>query len=152
MTVLLFRAREDPASWQAAIDIRRQVFIDEQGVPESEELDSHDEGDPSCIHALASVGSAPAATGRLYEPSAGVAKIGRMAVLRRFRGLGTGMAVLDALIKEGRRRGIHVLTLDAQLQATDFYAKRGFRTAGEPFLDCGIPHQVMVLADRAGGS
>ena len=40
-----------------------------------------------------------------------------MAVLPGFRGQGAGLAVLDVLIKEGRRRGLQILTLDAQTHA-----------------------------------
>ncbi len=145
MTVRLFGAAAEPASWTRAVEIRTRVFIVEQGVPISEELDSHDEGDATCVHALVDIDGRPVATGRLYEPEPGTGKIGRMAVLEAFRGTGAGMLLLDALIKEGRRRGLTRLELDSQVHAIGFYGKRGFTTEGSPFMDCGIPHQRMVL-------
>ena len=57
--------------------IRREVFIEEQGVPEEVEMDGRDD---EAVHVLASVdGEAPAGCGRLMF-SGSEAKIGRVAV------------------------------------------------------------------------
>jgi len=144
--VVLFHALQEPALWHAALAIRSEVFIREQGVPESEEVDSYDTTDETCVHALVRVEGAPGATGRLYQPAPSVGKIGRMAVLAQYRGCGAGSAVLDALINEGRRRGVGSLVLDAQTHAVPFYERRGFAPEGPPFFDCGIPHQAMRRA------
>lgn len=140
---MLFRASDEPQLWQIALAIRSEVFIREQGVPESEELDSHDTADTSCVHALCRVKDIPAATGRLYQPAPDEGRIGRMAVLAGYRGSGAGSAILDALINEGMSRGVRSLVLDAQTHAVRFYERRGFAPEGLPFLDCGIPHQAM---------
>jgi predicted GNAT family N-acyltransferase len=145
MKIVLFKAFEDALRWQQALAIRTRVFMEEQGVPESEEVDAHDEGDASCIHALIEFDGVPAATGRIYESGPEEGRIGRMAVLPEYRGNGNGMALLDVLIKEGRRRRLRSLVLDAQTHAVGFYAKRGFVEQGQTFLDCGIPHQQMRL-------
>jgi predicted GNAT family N-acyltransferase len=64
--------------------VRRAVFIIEQGIAESDEWDS---ADVQCVHALALTAKRDAVgTGRL-EPTG---KIGRLAVLAEFRGLGLG--------------------------------------------------------------
>jgi len=145
MRAVLFKAIEDAGRWRQALAIRTDVFIREQNVPESEELDAHDTDDPTCVHALIEAGDVPIATGRIYEARRGEGKIGRMAVLAAHRGQGTGLAVLDVLIKEGRRRRLRTLVLDAQTHAVGFYARRGFVSEGDSFLDCGIPHQTMRL-------
>jgi len=145
MNMTLFKAFEDAPRWHAALAIRARVFMEEQGVPESEELDSHDTSDPTCTHVLAEIDGVPIATGRIYESAPGEGRIGRMAVLAGHRGGGNGMAILDVLIKEGRRRRLRSLVLDAQTHAVGFYTKRGFVAQGETFLDCGIPHQRMRL-------
>lgn len=41
------------AALQAALDIRRKVFIEEQQVPEEEEIDAYDGLDAPCDHILA---------------------------------------------------------------------------------------------------
>jgi predicted GNAT family N-acyltransferase len=141
--LLLFRASDEPQLWEAALDIRREVFIHEQAVPESEEVDSHDTADDSCIHALLREGGVPAATGRLYEAGERIGRIGRMAVLAPYRGRGMGSAILEALINEAMRCRMRRLVLDAQTHAVPFYERWGFAAEGRPFLDCGIVHQAM---------
>jgi len=81
----------------AASRIRYAVFVEEQGVPVEIELDEHD---AVCIHALAFDGGAAVGTGRLLPDG----HIGRMAVLREFRGRGVGSAILAKLIEAAARR------------------------------------------------
>lgn len=137
-------------SWQgmaeAARAVRIAVFVQEQGIDESEEWDGDDAG---AIHAVVSnLAGLPLATGRLIylglEP--GHAKIGRMAVLRSTRGIGLGDQVLKALIKEARSRGIGHLSLSAQVSAQAFYARHGFKPEGDVYDEVGIPHIAMSIA------
>lgn len=121
------------------VAIRRAVFIDEQNVPEALELDDEDAG---CAHALARTSSGNAiGTGRLL-PSG---QIGRMAVVRAWRGRGVGMQLLRTLVDEAERRHLPCY-LNAQTHAVDFYARAGFRAEGEEFMDANIPHYRMVLS------
>jgi predicted GNAT family N-acyltransferase len=69
--------------------------------------------------------------------------IGRMAVLRTWRGEGVGRALLDALVELARSLGHRHLQLNAQTHALRFYEQSGFRAVGEPFEEAGIAHQVM---------
>ena len=121
------------------LHVRRIVFIDEQAVPEDEEIDGRD---PDCAHALVTVDGAPVATGRLLPDG----HIGRMAVLATQRGHGLVGLVLEALCAEARRRGHPLVVLAAQTHAIPFYGKHGFRVYGDVFDDAGIPHRWM---DRA---
>lgn len=119
--------------------IRKTVFVEEQGVPEGLDLDGLD---PESLHVLAlddqgrSIGTA-----RVQEDG----KIGRMAVLKPWRGRGVGRALLEALLKEAKRRGLSQVRLAAQTQASGFYEKHGFQAIGDIFLDAGIPHRNMIL-------
>jgi predicted GNAT family N-acyltransferase len=124
-----------------AAAIRREVFIDEQHIPESEEWD---DGDAVSIHAVAYDSGGAIATGRLLPD----ARIGRMAVRRPHRRSGIGGMLLDALIDAARARGDGSVVLSAQTYVIDFYARHGFVTRGEPYDDCGIPHQTMHRALR----
>ncbi|MBI3347701.1 MAG: YbgC/FadM family acyl-CoA thioesterase [Burkholderiales bacterium] len=129
---------------EAATAIRRQVFIEEQHIPADMEWDA---ADTSCLHALArNRFGLPLATGRLLEHVPGVAKIGRMAVLRPMRGTQIGRQVLDALMAEAKKQGYREVLLHAQLSAENFYLRAGFQRRGQPFEEAGIGHVEMVRA------
>jgi predicted GNAT family N-acyltransferase len=113
--------------------LRWTVFVEEQGVRPSLELDGHDETD--AVHALALVDGVPCGAGRLIFIGPGVARIQRMAVIDDVRGRGVGKALLAFLEDEARRRGATKLTLSAQLQARRFYEKAAYTACGAPYED-----------------
>ena len=127
--------------------IRLEVFVGEQGVPLEEEMDDLD---AVSVHVLALADGQPIGTGRLIPGGDGSAKIGRMAVLKPYRGQGVGSAILEHLTAQARQRGVRSLSLAAQLHAIPFYERFGFLTEGEVFLDAGIEHRWMhrVLGDH----
>jgi predicted GNAT family N-acyltransferase len=132
------RAREDASA------IRFRVFVEEQGVPRSIELD---ELDAVCVHALAYYDNpatpndtgTPIGTGRLLPD----AHIGRMAVLEQWRHRGVGTAILNKLIEKARERGHKEVLLSAQIHALDFYRRHGFKPFGEIYEEADIPHRAM---------
>ena len=125
-----------PQQRDDAFAVRIAVFVEEQGIPRSEELDDYD---ASATHCVGYVDGAPAGAGRLLLFD-GYAKIGRMAVLASHRGTGVGALVLDALEHEGAARGISHFRLSAQLHARGFYERCGYTARGEIYDDVGIPH------------
>jgi len=119
--------------------IREPVFVEEQKVPLEEEWDALD---PQCRHVIARDGEhRPIGTGRLTPEH----KIGRMAVLKQWRGKGVGEALLRALIDQARSDGLREVTLNSQVDAIGFYEKFGFLPYGERFEEAGIQHQAMRL-------
>ena len=137
--------RIELAPWSAARSeaqrIRFAVFVEEQGVPAEIELD---EIDAQCVHALAFEGKQAVGTGRLLPDG----HIGRMAVLKPWRGRGVGAALLKRLVDAARERGDAEVALSAQVHALGFYRAQGFRPHGEVYEEAGIPHQAMRLALR----
>jgi predicted GNAT family N-acyltransferase len=135
-------------SWLTARDaayaIRHAVFVEEQGIPAELEIDDYD---PIAEHALAFVDGQCVATARIYldEQDPSKAKIGRMAVLRDFRGQGIGTALLGEALRAGMMQGATVFELHAQQTAAPFYAKLQFKPDGAIFDEVGIPHQRMRL-------
>ena len=119
--------------------IRFEVFVEEQNVPADEEVDAYD---PLSIHAIAWANGTAAACGRLLPDG----HIGRMAVLKPFRGFGVGGLVLQHLIERARQRGDREVVLSAQTHAIGFYEKFGFAVEGGEYLDCNIPHRDMRKA------
>jgi predicted GNAT family N-acyltransferase len=131
-----------PASWDADRPvlerIRREVFIIEQQLAESDEWDGEDS---SCVHVIARLNRDPVGTGRLNPAG----KIGRIAVITGLRGRGIGTLILRRLLDEARRLGIREPFLHAQVQAVPFYEKLGFASEGDEFDEAGIPHVRMSL-------
>jgi len=127
---------------QEAYFVRKQVFIQEQGVPEDLELD---EFDPTSKHALAYMGAQCVGTGRLVPLDNHHAQIGRMAVLSTFRNRGIGKAILMRLISLAKAEEVLTLTLHSQVSAIPFYAKLGFIAEGPVYDEAGISHRNMML-------
>jgi len=135
----------DIAEWsrerdhEALAGIRQQVFVVEQGVPESRERDGLD---PECWHVLArDEAGQPIGCARLSPAH----KIGRMAVLREWRGQGVGVALLRELVQRARTSGWSEVALAAQVSAIGFYEREGFIAHGDVFDDAGLPHRSMSL-------
>jgi predicted GNAT family N-acyltransferase len=128
------------ADWQrdnaAIAAIRRKVFIEEQQVPEELEWDGRDE---DAIHLLAYVDGIAVATARMLTDG----HIGRMSVLREYRGRGIGRQLLTQMIQLAQQRGLTQVHLDAQTHAIGFYEQSGFYCQGGTFMDAGIPHRHM---------
>jgi predicted GNAT family N-acyltransferase len=128
--------------WEAAQEqakrIRLLVFVEEQRVPADLEMDEYD---AASLHALAYADGQAIGTGRLLPDG----HIGRMAVLKAWRGQGVGRAMLRRLIDAARRRGHREMALSAQVHALEFYRAEGFEPEGPVYEEAGIPHQAMRL-------
>ena len=122
-----------------ASEIRRRVFIEEQQVPQEEEWDGRDD---ACLHFLAQRGDTALGTARLLPDG----HIGRVAVLQEARGMGVGVALMQAAIAAAQHQGHPAVELTAQTHALAFYERLGFTAFGDIFLDAGIPHRRMRLA------
>ncbi|HWS27837.1 MAG TPA: GNAT family N-acetyltransferase, partial [Xanthomonadales bacterium] len=133
----------EPAVWSVDADalkaVRTAVFIVEQQIPERDEWDADDE---AADHVLArSRDGVPIGTGRLLADG----RIGRMAVVKEWRGEGVGAAMLRHLMERAAARGMRRLKLSSQKYAVPFYAQAGFVVDGPEYLECDIPHQGMLL-------
>lgn len=119
--------------------IRFAVFVEEQGVPAELEMD---EFDSRSLHALAVQDGEVVGTARLLPD----AHVGRMAVLKAWRGRGVGSRLLKALIQAAQARGEQRIALSAQVHALPFYRAHGFQAEGPVYEEAGIPHQAMSRA------
>ncbi|MFC6719332.1 GNAT family N-acetyltransferase [Natrialbaceae archaeon GCM10025810] len=128
------RDRED------AFAVRRRVFVEEQGVDEEIEYDEYeDESD----HFVASDGGEPIGAARLRKYEPGVGKVERVAVLEPRREAGVGRALMGAVERRARDRGLEELKLHSQTRAAGFYRGLGYERVGDEFDEAGIPHVEM---------
>ncbi len=135
------RIATTPDERRACFAIRHTVFVLEQGVPEDEELDAH-EDEATHFLALDKAGK-PVGTARLWVTPDGEAKAQRVAVLEETRGTGVGVAIMEALEAEAKRKGFRALHLAAQVSALSFYERLGYEAEGDRFWDAGILHRMM---------
>ncbi len=119
--------------------VRAVVFIEEQGVPAEIERDGRDD---ACRHALATEGGVDVGVARL-RPYDGRAKVERVAVLRPWRGLGVGEALMASVEAMARDDGHAEVVLNAQLQVVPFYLRLGYTPTSDVFTEAGIPHRSM---------
>lgn len=120
--------------------VREPVFVHEQRVPLEMEWDEDDE---TALHALAEdADGRPVGTGRLTGDGR-IGRVGRMAVLKEWRGRGVASAILEWLTEAARERGFEEIVLNAQVSAISFYRRFGYTEEGEEFQDAGIPHRRM---------
>ena len=124
-----------------AFAIRMRVFVREQGVPAAIELDRDDD---RAIHFLATSEGKAVGTARVVLHH-GSAKIGRMAVLKSYRGKGVGKKLLRRAIATAKKLGARSIYLHAQVPVIEFYEKLRFRCVGAVFDEAGIPHRKMIL-------
>jgi predicted GNAT family N-acyltransferase len=137
------RPVRDADELEAARDLRVRVFVDEQGVDASEELDDLDD---VATQLVAVDESGVIATCRLREVEPGVWKLERMAVERRLRGLGVGARLLEGSERDVRERGAREMVLNAQVRAEKFYATHGYVPEGDTFMEAEIEHIQMRKA------
>jgi predicted GNAT family N-acyltransferase len=127
---------------QTCMQIRRQVFVDEQQVPLTEEQDGQDD---IARHFAAWDESGIIATCRVRLLGS-AAKIERVAVLKDLRNRGIGAILMRHVLQElGRLDDVRLFKLSSQAHAVPFYERLGFRAHGPEYMDAGIPHYDMVM-------
>jgi predicted GNAT family N-acyltransferase len=119
-------------------EVRTTVFIEEQRVTPDFEWDEIDE---SATHLLVMFENQAIACLRIIKYQ----KIGRMAVLKHWRGMGVGRALLTEAIKICKLHGSNCIHLAAQTHAIGFYSKAGFKAVSAEYCDVHIPHVDMQL-------
>ncbi|HAW53064.1 MAG TPA: hypothetical protein DCX54_12160 [Flavobacteriales bacterium] len=131
---------------ELAFKIRREVFIEEQMVDESEEFDEYEN---SSVHYLAMDSGEAIGTSRWRITSEGI-KLERFAVKRAHRANGVGAALMSTMLAD--LPPLQPVYLHAQVQVLDFYKKLGFETVGNLFVECNIDHFAMRLNEQSGSS
>lgn len=121
--------------------IRSSVFITEQGAIASEEFDDYDR---KSTFLLLFDNQKAVGTARYVMTDKGF-KIGRIAVIKDYRGRGCGGIMVRYIVEKLFEQGESFVLVDAQNHAVSFYEKLGFKTVGKEIIDRGLPHVAMKL-------
>ena len=125
---------------QPMVDIRTTVFVLEQGFKEE-----FDQDDNNCIQVLMFDGDKPIGTCRsLFSKEHNCQVIGRFAIYKEYRGQHLGekmMSYMEQILLE--RFGHIKVGVSAQIEASGFYSKCGYKKTEERYLDQNHPHVFM---------
>ncbi|GAA3194788.1 GNAT family N-acetyltransferase [Lentilactobacillus kefiri] len=125
--------------YQDAREIRRHVFVGEQGINEADEFDGTDS---DAIHFVAYQGGQPVATARTTVTADGV-HIQRVATEKEYRHKGYAKQLLTTILQSPMFQDTPRFYLGAQATAIGFYETLGFKQYGQPFMEVGIKHVNM---------
>jgi len=125
---------------QEAYEVRRQVFVREQGISEDLVFDEHDR---EALHMVVKDGERVIGSARVQFLAGNQAKLERMAVLKRYRRKGIGKEMLLFLDAVWKDKQVQQVIIHAQLEVVPFYKLCGFDESGLPFREAGIEHIKM---------
>jgi len=117
-------------------NIREEVFCKEQGVPQDLEFDGLDS---EAIHSIVCDGNLEIGTGRMLQDG----HIGRVAVIKKYRGKGVGKMIMQCLIYEAINMQFQEVWLSSQYHAKGFYEKLEFIEIGDIYQEANIDHIKM---------
>lgn len=121
---------------EQAREIRKKVFIDEQGFQ-----NEYDETDNRSVHFVLSDNGLPVATCRVFrDRTIDAYTLGRLAVIREYRGKNIGSILVQEAEKYVKAQGGSVLILHSQCRACGFYENLGFVKFGDVEDDEDCPH------------
>ena len=140
ITINYVASKED---LEKCIEIRRTVFVEEQGIPEEIEMDDYKS---ETINFLALINEKHVGTARYKHTQYGV-KLERFSVLSPYRNLGVGKSLVEFIINSIDNKGSNIY-LHAQDQVINFYSHLGFEVIGEKFYEADIQHQKMIYVGK----
>ncbi|MBW7456174.1 GNAT family N-acetyltransferase [Paenibacillus sepulcri] len=129
-----------PEERDKAYEVRRAVFVEEQGVPVEVEIDEFED---AAEHFVIIDGDRPVGAARL-RLLGDTAKLERICVLMSHRKYGLGRDMVIAMEEVSKELGAVRAKLHGQTHAEPFYTKLGYQPASEIFMEEGIPHLLMV--------
>lgn len=127
--------------------IRKAVFVEEQGFH-----NEFDRTDDVSLHIVAYDGVEPVGVCRIFPDRNKTWTLGRLAVLKPYRGQHLGANLVAKAEETARNHGADRLTLHAQERVADFYKSLSYRDMDIHDEDEGCPHMWMdkPLTSNAG--
>lgn len=151
---MIFKKVENNEDSRKERFVRETVFICEQQCPVEIEFDEYDS--VAFHYILTDENGAVIGCCRILTNEIGV-KIGRIAILKEYRGNNYGYEIVSNAINEAKKVCEEAgkpfpetkIYVDAQVYANGFYRKLGFLETGDEFIEANIPHNRMFLkSDR----
>ena len=153
------RAARDPEELSLHHEIRRRVFVEEQGLFGGSDRDDHDD-DPATVRILGLCGDVAGGAVRCYpltdtatvggvvdlvDPGAGLWKGDRLAVLPLFRHNGLGAPLVRFAVRTAAEAGGRTMMAHIQPSNVGFFEHLGWYAVGGPVSYVGRPHQAMAI-------
>nr|XP_019005920.1 uncharacterized protein I203_01238 [Kwoniella mangroviensis CBS 8507]OCF69381.1 hypothetical protein I203_01238 [Kwoniella mangroviensis CBS 8507] len=158
------RIANTPEDIQRCMQIRKDVFIDEQGYDIRVETNDDDHRSAHFLLVLLKTDEAVGTIrlinennqeGEAHSYMAAAAlnpQLGRFAILKQYRGQGLGVPLIQALHDHVREKGGKEVWCQSQaadptqggVDATGFYKRLGYVNKGEKYIKEGTVHQDMV--------
>lgn len=124
-----------------SLAIRKEVFIIEQQIPITIEIDSKE---AKAIHfVLYSNENKALATCRLLPLNQHEAKLQRVAVKKAFRGKNYGKILITEVENYAKNNGYTKICLNAQASSLSFYDQLNYTKEGDMFIEATIEHYYM---------
>ncbi|KAJ1963141.1 hypothetical protein IWQ62_003307 [Dispira parvispora] len=139
------------------MQVRQKIFVEEQGFPLEIEIDEQDQ---HCRHIIALLRQPhnqgdnqevdtwiPIGNLRMFEYQPKVGKIGRVGVLKEYRGLSIGRRLMECAHRIAKvEMGWKTIRLHAQYDKADFYTRLGYLTPDPTqFIEDDFPHVAMIM-------
>lgn len=125
--------------FEDAKKIRSEVFIKEQGFQ-----NEFDETDKTAAHIVFyDDNNIPYAVCRYFRANDDTFVLGRIAIIKKFRGKHLGNLILQISENEIKQEGGRKIKLSAQLRAKGFYEKNGYKQIGDIYFDEYCEHITM---------
>lgn len=121
-------------------ELRREVFVEEQHIPENLEFVGDDE---EYEHLIVYEDHEPVATGRMRFIDSETIRFGRICVRKEYRGMLLGDFAVKIMLEKAFQEGALEVVLDAQDGAVGFYKRLGFVQEEKVDEPSGILHWRM---------
>jgi len=127
------------------LELRRAVLLAPFGI----ELAAAQADDEAAVHWAAFAEERCVGCLLLIDRGQGTWQLRQMAVAPDLQGQGLGRQLVEAAVEGAREAGGHRMMAHAREPAVPFYLRVGFAVEGEPFVQVGLPHRL-VVRDLAG--
>lgn len=136
---IVCRPVKDKIEIKECFQIRKKVFVEEQGLFKTTDRDEHDKQSThiAALHKDKIIG-----TVRVYEGKDGIWWGGRLAVAKGFRG-NAGRLLIQSAVEYVKERNAECFRAHVQLKNVPFFKALKWRPLRSVMLCHGEPHQLM---------
>lgn len=137
---------DNDSLFNAYLELRKEVFVNEQKVPIELEIDEYDTLSMKNISHIAVLENNDVIGSMRLIKKDRILKVGRLAIKQSHRHKKIGTSLLEYAKKQAINNGCDEIILGAQIQAKRFYERNGFEEFGNIYDDAGIDHVMMKQA------